>query len=92
MASTAPDGDPVQVPINFSDTHRARLSLYDDFTGIWSCRFSADGNEVVAGGSGKIFGLYLHSNPPSRLKSTFSLRSSSQPADSQNFCPQQRCE
>lgn len=63
MASTAPDGDPVQVPINFADTHRTRLFLYEDFTGIWSCRFSADGNEVVAGGSGKIFGLYFNSNP-----------------------------
>ncbi|KAG6868495.1 hypothetical protein C0993_002033 [Termitomyces sp. T159_Od127] len=26
----------------------------EDF-GIWSCRFSADGNEVIAGGSGNIF-------------------------------------
>ena len=30
----------------------------DDF-GIWNCKFSADGNEVVAGGDGKIFGGHL---------------------------------
>ena len=31
--------------------------MANDF-GIWSCKFSADGNEVVAGGDGKIFGEY----------------------------------
>ncbi|KAG6873840.1 hypothetical protein C0995_010452 [Termitomyces sp. Mi166 len=30
--------------------------------GIWSCRFSADGNEVVAGGNGKIFVYDLLAN------------------------------
>ncbi|KAI0053436.1 WD40 repeat-like protein [Auriscalpium vulgare] len=45
-----------QVAINFADPRRRRtLWGYDEGFGIWSCRFSADGNEVVAGGSGKIF-------------------------------------
>lgn len=34
---------------------RRQLSTLSEF-GIWSCKFSADGNEVVAGGDGKIFG------------------------------------
>lgn len=29
---------------------------WHDHYGIWSCRFSADGKELVAGGSGKIMG------------------------------------
>ena len=31
---------------------------YEDDFGIWSCKFSADGNEVIAGGSSMIFGSY----------------------------------
>jgi len=54
MTSTAPDGDTSQIPIPFADPGRLH---YEGF-GIWSCRFSADGNEVVAGGSGKIFGMF----------------------------------
>lgn len=61
MSSTL-DSSPAQIPIRFADPPRRQSQpiqgLYneDDF-GIWSCRFSADGNEVVAGGSGKIFGM-----------------------------------
>ena len=39
---------------------------YDDDFGIWSCKFSADGNEVIAGGTAMVFGteytipFYLH--------------------------------
>ena len=60
MTSTAPDGNVAQIPISFADP--VRRSPFSNFSygeglGIWSCRFSADGNEVVAGGSGKIFGL-----------------------------------
>lgn len=37
---------------------------YEDDFGIWSCKFSADGNEVIAGGSSMIFGpcisIYEH--------------------------------
>ncbi|EAU92285.2 WD-repeat-containing protein [Coprinopsis cinerea okayama7 len=52
MTSTSPEGSSTQIPINFSDN---RHTAYYSRFGIWSCRFSADGNEVVAGGDGKIF-------------------------------------
>jgi WD repeat-containing protein 23 len=42
------------VPIHFSDEPRHAFYTRDRF-GIWSCRFSADGNEIVAGGSGQLF-------------------------------------
>jgi len=57
MATTL-DSSSTQIPIPFADpvpTRRRRYSTFSDF-GIWSCKFSADGNEVVAGGDGKIFG------------------------------------
>ena len=57
MTSTAPDGNVAQIPISFADPVRRSALSYGEGLGIWSCRFSADGNEVVAGGSGKIFGL-----------------------------------
>ena len=57
MTSTAPDGNVAQIPISFADPVRRSAFSYGESFGIWSCRFSADGNEVVAGGSGKIFGL-----------------------------------
>jgi WD repeat-containing protein 23 len=59
MTSTL-DGDPVQTPIPFADPPNRSSNGwgYGNSFGIWSCRFSADGNEVVAGGSGKIFGKF----------------------------------
>jgi WD repeat-containing protein 23 len=57
MATTL-DASSAQIPIPFADpvsTRHGRFSNFSDF-GIWSCKFSADGNEVVAGGDGKIFG------------------------------------
>jgi WD repeat-containing protein 23 len=58
MTSTL-DSNPVQVPIRFADQPRRQSRTIWGFDeesfGIFSCRFSADGNEVVAGGSGKIF-------------------------------------
>ncbi|KAF9011056.1 WD40-repeat-containing domain protein [Cyathus striatus] len=64
MTSTAPDGSTSQVPIPFSDPRRRGpfYNTHDDNFGIWSCRFSADGNEVVAGGSGKLFVYDLLAN------------------------------
>lgn len=55
------DSSTVQTPIYFADQGRRQgrslWGVYDeDSFGIWSCRFSADGNEVIAGGSGHIFG------------------------------------
>ena len=55
------DSSTVQTPIRFGDQGRRQSrslwGVYDDDSfGIWSCRFSADGNEVIAGGSGHIFG------------------------------------
>ncbi|EJC98714.1 WD40 repeat-like protein [Fomitiporia mediterranea MF3/22] len=48
--------DSTQVAINFADAGRRSYGWgYGDDTCIWSCRFSADGNEVIAGGGGKIF-------------------------------------
>ena len=37
---------------------RGLASLGENF-GIWSCKLSSDGKEVVAGGDGKIFSEYL---------------------------------
>ncbi|TFY79706.1 hypothetical protein EWM64_g4307 [Hericium alpestre] len=54
MATTL-DSSTTQKPINFSD-RPIRDSDWDyDRFGIWSCRFSADGNEVIAGGNRRIF-------------------------------------
>ncbi|KAI0319054.1 WD40-repeat-containing domain protein [Amylostereum chailletii] len=57
MATTL-DSSEVQHSFNFAD-RRSRVPAWgydpNDFFGIWSCRFSADGNEIVAGGSKKIF-------------------------------------
>ncbi|CAG7847671.1 LEC14B protein [Serendipita indica DSM 11827] len=52
LASTTPDGDAEQRSINFGQS-RSDYDWHDRY-GIWSCRFSADGNEIVAGGSGKL--------------------------------------
>ncbi|KAI0066418.1 WD40 repeat-like protein [Artomyces pyxidatus] len=55
MATTL-DSSTVQVPIPFADPRRRQaLWGFEERFGIWSCRFSADGNEVIAGGTGKIF-------------------------------------
>jgi DDB1- and CUL4-associated factor 11 len=60
--ATPLDSSTTQIPLSFADPaptrRRGLMSMGDDF-GIWSCKFSADGNEVVAGGDGKIFGEYL---------------------------------
>ncbi|CCL98107.1 uncharacterized protein FIBRA_00101 [Fibroporia radiculosa] len=56
--TTTLDSSPVQVPIRFADPTRTRRNSWDyddDHFGIWSCKFSANGNEVIAGGSGMIF-------------------------------------
>ncbi|KAF7972185.1 hypothetical protein HWV62_18770 [Athelia sp. TMB] len=57
MTSTL-DASPTQIPIRFADPPRRSRAVwgFDEETfGLYSCRFSADGNEIVAGGSGKIF-------------------------------------
>lgn len=56
------DGTNRQIPINLSDRpSHARpgwgYAYDDDNFGIYSCRFSADGKEIVAGGKGDIFGM-----------------------------------
>ncbi|RDB29479.1 LEC14B protein [Hypsizygus marmoreus] len=63
MTSTR-DSSPVQIPIPFADppSRASNVWGYGESFGIWSCRFSADGNEVVAGGSGKIFVYDLLAN------------------------------
>ncbi|KAI0698404.1 WD40 repeat-like protein, partial [Cerioporus squamosus] len=57
MTSTL-DASTEQIPISFKDPV-PRGSNYDywedDDFGIWSCKFSADGNEVIAGGNKMIF-------------------------------------
>ncbi|KAI0308327.1 WD40-repeat-containing domain protein [Multifurca ochricompacta] len=63
MATTL-DPSTAQIPIPFADplpTRRRGLAGMSDF-GIWSCKFSADGNEVIAGGDGKIFVYDLLAN------------------------------
>ncbi|OSD03189.1 WD40 repeat-like protein [Trametes coccinea BRFM310] len=60
MTSTL-DSSTEQIPISFRDPapQRGRRGLYsfddEDQFGIWSCKFSADGKEVIAGGSSMIF-------------------------------------
>ncbi|KAI0275309.1 WD40-repeat-containing domain protein [Gloeopeniophorella convolvens] len=55
MATTL-DSSTAQIPIPFADPIPPRRRALDrENFGIWSCKFSADGNEVVAGGDGKIF-------------------------------------
>ncbi|KZV94574.1 WD40 repeat-like protein [Exidia glandulosa HHB12029] len=46
---------PHQTPIRFRSSRWTRGREYDEDVQIWSCRFSADGNEIVAGGSSHIF-------------------------------------
>jgi DDB1- and CUL4-associated factor 11 len=55
MAHTL-DATEQQYPINFADPRDARSFGYGDPYGVWSCKFSADGNEVIAGGTGMVFG------------------------------------
>ncbi|PBL00697.1 WD40 repeat-like protein [Armillaria gallica] len=58
MTSTV-DNNPSQVPIPFGNTRNRRRDLwnYDDEFNIYACRFSADGNEVIAGG-GRFISVY----------------------------------
>ncbi|KAF9245903.1 WD40 repeat-like protein [Melanogaster broomeanus] len=54
------DSSTIQTPIRFHVAEQGRRrslwgSYEEESFGIWSCRFSADGNEVIAGGSGHIF-------------------------------------
>lgn len=63
MTYTSPAESSAQIPIPFADPPSRRGYNFGDGEGfgIWSCRFSADGNEVIAGGSGKIFGIKSYS-------------------------------
>jgi DDB1- and CUL4-associated factor 11 len=55
--TTTLDLSTTQIPISFADPYPTRhRHLADRDSRIWSCKFSADGNEIVAGGDGKIFG------------------------------------
>ena len=62
MTSTL-DSSTDQIPISFRDPVPSRgrrvLDMWseEDQYGIWSCKFSADGNEVIAGGNSMIFGM-----------------------------------
>lgn len=72
LASTL-DSSTEQIPIRFSDEPRWRnrsvLDTYDEYEfGVWSCKFSADGNEVIAGGSGHVFGKLECSKAAALLK------------------------
>ncbi|KAJ6541801.1 WD40-repeat-containing domain protein [Mycena capillaripes] len=72
MASTVymtntTDPAPSQIPIPFADPPGTRTrnnpwgDTYSSFR-IYSCRFSADGNEVIAGGNGQLFVYDLLAN------------------------------
>lgn len=58
MTSTV-DNNPTQVPIPFGSTRSRHRDLwnYGDEFNIYACRFSADGNEVIAGG-GRLISVY----------------------------------
>ncbi|KAJ6520392.1 WD40-repeat-containing domain protein [Mycena sanguinolenta] len=61
------DPAPAQVPIPFADPprNRTRHNFWGESSGgfrIYSCRFSADGNEVIAGGNGQLFVYDLLAN------------------------------
>ncbi|KAK0198745.1 WD40-repeat-containing domain protein [Armillaria mellea] len=58
MTSTV-DNNPTQVPIPFGNARNRHRHLwnYDDEFNIYACRFSADGNEVIAGG-GRFISVY----------------------------------
>ena len=60
MASTL-DSNLTQTAINFADPPR-RGGAHDNYEhyGVWSCKFSADGNEVIAGGTEMVFGEILY--------------------------------
>ncbi|KAI0031259.1 WD40-repeat-containing domain protein [Vararia minispora EC-137] len=54
--ATTHDSSETQIPINFSG-RRTRVPAFDyddELFRVYSCRFSADGNEIVAGGSSLI--------------------------------------
>jgi len=58
--STTLDSSEEQQPINFGG-RRSRVPAHaytyeDDYFRIYSCRFSADGNEIIAGGSNLLCG------------------------------------
>ncbi|KAK1229780.1 hypothetical protein PQX77_001690 [Marasmius sp. AFHP31] len=61
--STTED-DPPQIPIPFADRQSRRFDSDWDSLGIalYSCRFSADGNEIIAGGRGQLFVYDLLAN------------------------------
>ncbi|KAF7347354.1 WD-REPEATS-REGION domain-containing protein [Mycena venus] len=60
------DPAPAQIPIPFADPAgtRSRRTFWGDEGSfrIYSCRFSADGNEVIAGGNGQLFVYDLLAN------------------------------
>jgi WD repeat-containing protein 23 len=56
LASTG-EGDADQRSVYFGNDRGS--NDWHDHYGIWSCRFSADGKELVAGGSGKLMGEWF---------------------------------
>ncbi|KAI0686011.1 WD40-repeat-containing domain protein [Cytidiella melzeri] len=54
MAHTI-DSTVEQHAINFADPRSTGRFGYGDPHGVWSCKFSADGNEVIAGGTEMVF-------------------------------------
>ena len=56
MAHTR-DSTEQQHPINFADSRNHGRYGWGDPFGVWSCKFSADGNEVIAGGTEMVFGM-----------------------------------
>ncbi|KAE9409145.1 WD40 repeat-like protein [Gymnopus androsaceus JB14] len=68
MCSTKDDdsnGNPAQIPIPFHDIRGNRNNFWESGPGsfgLFSCRFSADGNEVIAGGRGHIYVYDLLAN------------------------------
>ncbi|KAI0094186.1 WD40-repeat-containing domain protein [Irpex rosettiformis] len=49
------DSSVEQHAINFADPRSGTRYSYGDPYGVWSCKFSADGNEIIAGGTEMVF-------------------------------------
>ena len=58
LAPTGADDESEQRSLYFGESRSG--NDWHDRSGIWSCRFSSNGKELVAGGSGKLMGKLIN--------------------------------